>query len=645
MAANSATRAERRRGAPAPAPEAARIPWRGLTRASRVLWAVATLVFLVLVLRGVERKITWYLAVDQFGYLTFAEDLLRGRVFHQWPPIAAIRHRIPSPTDVLSQTYVFDHGRLHSRYAPGFPILLAAWMGVLGRNAAHYLNFTVFAGVLLLVLGFAWRVFRSRWRATAAMALLVLCPTFIHLWALTPTRDLAAHAAGFAGVFLLLPARGRALGPARAAGAAAAIGFAASIRPDAILYAVPALCLAAARLWREGAAWRALVRTTAAAAGALLIGLAPFLAFNWAATGNPLRPTQAMELRNFLPADPPAAPGAGYPSGAWRGGTLHAVQGGGLSIGNLPTVLPGNVRLLGAAYGVLLPLALWGAALALVQRRALFLTAVPYTAVALLFFSCWTRPDARYLSGIYLFVPLLVLEGAVGTLDLVRRLARGGRGGVARALALAAAAGMTAAAARSDPSAAMSALPVVALVVPLVGAAAALAAGAWPTRRVAAVAAPVLALALTGYGTARALAADPRRATFQRPQMERARAKVRAAVEPGAVIITTEEVGRPAENIEYYSGVAHALYLTDLERWRISVGDFANRLLFDGMKPYLLIPTMLRNRTRLIGELQQRFTVELAADIPGREAIEYFVAAAFHRGVHMELWRITPPRG
>ena len=43
----------------------------------------------------------------------------------------------------------------------------------------------------------------------------------------------------------------------------------------------------------------------------------------------------------------------------------------------------------------------------------------------------------------------------------------------------------------------------------------------------------------------------------------------RRSSSPNAVVITTEDVGRPAENIEYYSGVADALYMTDLERWQL----------------------------------------------------------------------------
>ena len=64
--------------------------------------------------------------------------------------------------------------------------------------------------------------------------------------------------------------------------------------------------------------------------------------------------------------------------------------------------------------------------------------------------------------------------------------------------------------------------------------------------------------------------AGRRRAPFQRAQMLEARANMQRLLEPNSVVITTEEVGRPAENIEYYSGVANALYITDLERWQLT---------------------------------------------------------------------------
>src|SRR5207247_6003212 len=108
---------------------------------------------------------------------------------------------------------------------------------------------------------------------------------------------------------------------------------------------------------------------------------------------------------------------------------------------------------------------------------------------------------------------------------------------------------------------------------------------------VTAAVATALALALVGLAGWRVSHVLEFSAAFQEPEMVHARAVFARKVEPGAVVITTEDVGRPAENIEYYSGVAHALYLTDLERWGLTVGDAAELLAPGEVKQYLLLPT------------------------------------------------------
>jgi hypothetical protein len=80
-----------------------------------LLWVIATLVFLTLAAMSIEHKITWYLAVDQFGYMRFAHDLLDGKLLHEWAPAEALARWLPKRTDMLAQTYIWDHGRLYSR--------------------------------------------------------------------------------------------------------------------------------------------------------------------------------------------------------------------------------------------------------------------------------------------------------------------------------------------------------------------------------------------------------------------------------------------------------------------------------------------------------------------------------------------------
>src|SRR5262249_20426800 len=118
-------------------------------------------------------------------------------------------------------------------------------------------------------------------------------------------------------------------------------------------------------------------------------------------------------------------PRVGFPPPAWRGGTTSTVQGGGLRLENFPDTLPGNILLLRLAYrDPLLAGALWGLVLALILPRRPAPGAIPFSVGALVLYGFWSRPESRYLIGVYLFVPMLIVEGALGTLDLVRRFVR-----------------------------------------------------------------------------------------------------------------------------------------------------------------------------------------------------------------------------
>lgn len=626
---------------------------QALPIAKRVVWGAAMLVLFVYTWQWLERQVTWYLAVDQFGYLNFAHDLLQGRIFHDWKPLAALGQYMPDRTDMLAQTYVYDHGRLYCRYSPGFPILLAAWIGCFGDEGAHYLNPSVYMTLLALIVAFQWRAFHSPWRAGVGAALVTLFPNFMHYWGLTLTRDLSAHLFAFVGLFLLLP-HGRPLRWRRTLAAAVALGFAVTIRPDAVLYMVPAACMVVVRWWRERPGAATMGRAVATAALGVLIGTAPFLSFNWAATGNPLLPTQGMELPLLPSAAPPAkdaaavppatetTPKVGYPPGGWRGGTKDQVQGGGLRVAHLATTLPGNWRILMQAYSpVLIGLAIWGALVAAFLRPVLAAGAISYTVLAFLFFSCWPRADHRYLVGVFIFIAMMMVEGTFGTLDLVRLLLRRRQREVASAIAVGAALLLAGGAWMSwSGLAKATVLPTLVPVVTLGGAAAALA--ALSGRRVSSIAAMAMMLVLVGVKVNRVEAESNRRAPFQRAQMLQARANMSRYLEPNSVVITSEETGRPAENIEFYSDRADALYITDLMRWRLSLPQVAGALIVKGMRPYLYIAADQRGKARMLNDLIS-YKVEKVADIPPDQSMAHFVAAPFHRGMHMELYRISSP--
>ncbi len=624
--------AQRSRSTPAPA-AAAHVRRAALRAAAFVLLAVLVLV------RGewMRRQITWYLAVDQFGYFSFAHDILAGRLLHVWPPADAFAARLPPRTDILAQTYIWDHGRIYSRYAPGFPLLLAAWLALLGDDRAHYLNPLLYLASLVLLAAIIRRLTRSWWRGVAAAALVVISPAYFYLWGLTLTRDVATHVVAFTGLYLLLPAGGQRLASRRTAAAALALGFAASMRPDAVMYLLAAVPLAALRWRREGGGGRALGRALGVAVGGYALGIAPLVGYDWAAAGS-LLPPQSVELNQVLGAVRELFIPSAFALG-WHGGTLTPVQGGALKLRNLRAVLPGNVALFTRSYGpVLCGAALWGAVVALAVHPALFVLAVPYSVAALLFFSCWVRPDTRYLIGVDLWVAALIVEGTVGSLDVLRVLWRRRQATAVRVLGVLIALALVVGAVSAPPASPRVASPTWLLVLATAGGA--LGTALWPQRRLVGLVAPLVAVGLAGLGAWRDWNALGRNASFQRPQMLTARATIERAVEPEGVVITTEDVGRPAENIELY-GHRWAFYLTDLERWHMGVPEACIRLIMAGMRPYLLLPPEAPVTRTLLRDLGQHATLTEVADIPPPLAMAYFVAAPFHRGLHMGLWRVS----
>lgn len=662
-------RAEKR-----PAPPREPVDW--LPIAKRVGFGVAVAVLLWQTWIGLERQITWYLAVDQFGYLNFARDLLAGRVFHEWEPLRALQQFLPPRTDILVQTYVNEGGKLYCRYSPGFPILLAGWIGLFGYDAAHVLNSFVFLALLLVVIRLHWRASHSPWRGGASAAMIALFPTMIHLWGLTLTRDLSAHVAAFTGLLLLNPAGGTPLAGWRTLAGGLALGFAVTIRPDAVLYVLPASAMMAVRWWREGRRLPMLARAAAVGALGVTIGLGPFMAYNAAAVGNPFVPTQGMELpllpslppppeapKRGMPGQKPAAaapaptlaaaetppateetPRVGYPSRGWRGGSFEQVQGGGLRIKHLETTLPGNWKILVRAFTApILILALLGAATALIFRPAFAVAAITYCIVGFLFFSCWPRPDHRYLVGLFIFLPMLIVEGLCGTLDLLRLLQRRGRPDLAHGLAGVGALLLALGAWVSYAAGGQVPLQTLAPMIQVLGAIAFATAFALPGRRVVQILAPVLMLALVFLKVQRVQADEGRRAPFQKPQVLSARANMERLLEPNAVVITSESVGRPAENVEWYGGRGWALYLTDLDRWRLTPAKVARPLIMNGFRPYLFLRPNEPKKDEMLEALRKVATVEKVADLTPEQAMSHFVAAPFHRGVRMELWRVSMP--
>jgi hypothetical protein len=465
---------------------------------------------------------------------------------------------------------------------------------------------------------------------------------------------MSAHLCGLTGV-LLLVGRGR-ISSARAFAAALALGYAITIRPDAVLYLVPAAALALALWWPQRHA--AGIGRLAPVCLGLLIGLAPSLAYYWVATGNPFVPTQSMEVAEFLgtpdtpagsAAEPDAAPEpatpdgrVGYPPGAWRGTTLSPVSGGGLKLENLPTTLPGHWEKIRTAYGtVLLGLAALGLVVAGIRRPAFAVAIGSYLVAALLVYSCWSRPYGRYLVSIWLLVPVLIVEGALGSLELVRYLYRRRAVEAARWLAVGAATFLVLGCLIAGPPADGTALQALTRLLAFGSAGALIAAVVWPARRIATLAVPLLVLLLVALASVRLWQTLATTAPFRGPEAAHATSVVKRALVPPALVITSEDIGRPAENLEYYADV-RALYLTDLARWQVPVRDLVFQLLLSEVEPYLLLSRATPEREQILSSLRRDgfSLVELVAEIPRERAAEYFVSSPFLAAAPLELWHV-----
>jgi hypothetical protein len=318
--------------------------------------------------------------------------------------------------------------------------------------------------------------------------------------------------------------------------------------------------------------------------------------------------------------------------------TPFRVQGGGLRLSNLGKTLPANVAIVRETFGDLpLVLALIGAVAAL-RTPALFLLTVPYSVVAFLFFSLWTLPGPRYLSGVLLLLPLLVLEGARALARAPAALGvRFGRvaGSVALVGVVLAVAALLARTSFESPSA----LPWVTVVLAM-GVAVGAALGTFVGMRWCSVGvALAIGLGLTGTLLWRATTTLGARASFQAPQVERARATIESTLDLPAVVLTTTSIGRPAENLNYYTP-AQAVYLEEMVRWQVQPRFAVGRLLRRGFAVYLLTTPDAAKQWLSNTNISTWYTGEVVRRIAPSEAADFFVASPYHRGIPLMLVRL-----
>ena len=153
------------------------------------------------------------------------------------------------------------------------------------------------------------------------------------------------------------------------------------------------------------------------------------------------------------------------------------------------------------------------------------------------------------------------------------------------------------------------------------------------------VATLTVGLGLSGILLWRSTSTLGTRASFQQPQVERARATIAKTLDQPAVVLTTTTIGRPAENLNYYTA-AQAVYLEEMVRWQVQPRFAVGRLLRSGFAVYLLMPPDAAKQWLANSNISTWYTGEIVRSIPPAEAADYFVASPYHRGIPLVLVRL-----
>ncbi|MFP6665136.1 MAG: hypothetical protein VCC00_13090 [Deltaproteobacteria bacterium] len=523
---------------------------------------------------GLVRHNNWYLASDQAAFLTIARDMQTGTVFHDTAIFTdtVVGRADWKRYDAFQQTYFLQQDKLYSRYPPGFPAMLAVAGAVAGERGEHWLNPLLYLATLLVLAGLLYTLLRGQDRALAAgtavlaMWLVLLVPTGVHLWGITVARDLPAHFLGLLGLVFAVRNRPILSG--------LTIGFALVVRPDAILYGLP---VAAIVLVSRPPLSRILFWVVA-----LGVGASPLLAYNFVTLGHPLSFTQGGEFRDLLGwLQPPSAHAA-------PAGSVAVPSGGGFRLANLRTTLPGNLIVLGRAFGSLLLFTGAGMVWSLRRRPLVAAALLPYPLAAVVFYSCWTHPDARYLAGASL---CLIGLTSVGVVTASRALQSDRAWRHSRWLALLVAALLVAwqmAAGQGTVAWAPGGTFVV-----VVAGSACVASVAHLLRNQGAVTMVAPALALAILALLRLFSGTPSWGSFRAPQAHQAQALVAQYIPPGSLVLASPSLGRPAENLRVYSGV-EAFYPAEFSLFDKTAEDAIVVALASGRRVFRLVDARAR---------------------------------------------------
>jgi hypothetical protein len=153
----------------------------------------------------------------------------------------------------------------------------------------------------------------------------------------------------------------------------------------------------------------------------------------------------------------------------------------------------------------------------------------------------------------------------------------------------------------------------------------------------------VLGLSLAAIFGWRSTTSLDRRATFQQAQVARARTTLEGATDYPAVVLTSTQIGRPAENINYYTNV-EAVYLEELVRWQAQPRFAVAALLKAGFSVYLLLPPAQAKQWLANSNIADWYEAETVRSIAPRDADEFFVASPYHTGLALDLVRLDLKR-
>jgi hypothetical protein len=315
------------------------------------------------------------------------------------------------------------------------------------------------------------------------------------------------------------------------------------MRPDAVLWG-PSVALALPSGRRRA-------RAVVIASGAFAVGVLPLLAYNTVTQGHPLAFTQGSEFRGVFTS------GLAVLQPALAAAASH-ISGGAFRLVHFPSTFAAHLRYLVGAFGVFFWVALATLVVGLLRRRPLTRVLAPYVVVGLLFYSCWSHGDARYLVGVSL---ALIVLAASGMVALAAAAAAPETGRTRRLLLVGTVVALLATSwlFPRAPGRGLGTLERAAGI-------ALLAAAAGATVRVLRPLAPLApAMALATVGALRIVGSTGTSEGFRGADVEHARRTIEATVPPASLVLVSHGLGRPAENWTHYTH-ADAHYFGELAR-------------------------------------------------------------------------------